>query len=87
MHQRLYSTSIHHTLVVRNNYRVCIKVFWFQLCTWRDDNHLKEIRWATATQLDGCYAYNAAQDGNKCIPCKSDVGSVRTLYILFLQSC
>lgn len=47
----------------------------FKVCSWLNQRELGEIPWTQATGVPGCYAYNAAQDGDTCSACKEDLGS------------
>lgn len=46
----------------------------WHVCNWQDDAHaLSEISWTVALSVDGCYAYNAAQDGGRCRECRNQL--------------
>ena len=48
----------------------------WRVCSWYDHHTLKSITWGEAMSVDGCYAYNAAQDGGRCRECRSDLEQV-----------
>lgn len=49
----------------------------WEVCSWKADGHtLSKISWNVALSVDGCYAYNAAQDGSRCQECRSQLDQV-----------
>ncbi|EDV22849.1 uncharacterized protein TRIADDRAFT_58485 [Trichoplax adhaerens] len=44
----------------------------WNVCSWKESSMLKQITWNEATTIEGCYAYDASQDGGTCKPCISD---------------
>ena len=54
-------------------------LLYMQVCSWGDKQMLRSITWKDATDLTGCYAFNAAQDGGQCKPCISHVEQVGIL--------
>ena len=56
-----------------------LTLFYLQVCSWGDKQMLRSITWKDATDLTGCYAFNAAQDGGQCKPCISHVEQVGVL--------
>ncbi len=51
----------------------------WRVCGWYDEPTLKAVNWKDATQLTGCYAINAAQDGGQCKPCTSQLEQVSNI--------
>ncbi|XP_071827408.1 uncharacterized protein [Apostichopus japonicus] len=45
----------------------------WRLCSWEDHRMLKKLKWEQAQSVDGCFAYNAAQDGGTCGPCANHI--------------
>ncbi|XP_033126450.1 neurogenic locus notch homolog protein 1-like isoform X2 [Anneissia japonica] len=45
----------------------------WSVCSHEDANILKTIGWDEAMKIDGCFAFNAAQDGGGCKPCESNL--------------
>ena len=49
----------------------------WQVCNWKVDIHmLSKISWNVALAVEGCFAYNAAQDGGRCRECKEELDQV-----------
>ena len=73
-----------------------LALLYLQVCSWGDKQMLRSITWKDATDLTGCYAFNAAQDGGQCKPCTSHVEQVGTAppppppppdRVLYFQCC
>lgn len=45
----------------------------WKVCSWQDTRILKNITWEEAISVDGCFAYNAAQDGGRCRECRDNM--------------
>ncbi|XP_071949283.1 uncharacterized protein [Antedon mediterranea] len=45
----------------------------WSVCSHEDANLLKSISWEDAMTIDGCFAFNAAQDGGGCRPCETNL--------------
>ncbi|KAL4232359.1 hypothetical protein ACF0H5_009928 [Mactra antiquata] len=46
----------------------------WDVCNWKTDELvLSKISWNVAMSVDGCYAYNAAQDGGRCRECREQL--------------
>lgn len=44
----------------------------WDVCNWDTHAHiLRKVTWDRALSIDGCYAYNAAQDGGRCRECRN----------------
>lgn len=49
----------------------------WDVCDWNVDGRtLRKIPWKVALSVEGCYAYNAAQDGGRCRECRSQLDQV-----------
>ena len=49
----------------------------WDVCNWDTHAHiLRKVTWDTALSIDGCYAYNAAQDGGRCRECRNHLERV-----------
>lgn len=47
------------------------------MCNWNiDGDMLSKISWNVALSVEGCFAYNAAQDGGRCRECKEQLDQV-----------
>uniref|UniRef100_T1JH60 Ig-like domain-containing protein n=1 Tax=Strigamia maritima TaxID=126957 RepID=T1JH60_STRMM len=56
---------------IRNASHLCAR--GWHVCSHRDKDRLKRVRWEEAVSLDGCFAFNAAQDGGTCQECRSNL--------------
>ncbi|XP_064602176.1 uncharacterized protein LOC135468071 [Liolophura sinensis] len=45
----------------------------WKLCSWEDTSALRNISWEDAVSVEGCYVYNAAQDGGRCHECRDSL--------------
>ncbi|KAL5021870.1 hypothetical protein ScPMuIL_001025 [Solemya velum] len=45
----------------------------WKVCSWHDREPLQAITWEEAISVQGCYAYNAAQDGGRCRACEDNM--------------
>ncbi|XP_052770328.1 uncharacterized protein LOC128210189 [Mya arenaria] len=46
----------------------------WDVCSWDvDSSVLGKVSWNVALSVDGCFAYNAAQDGGRCRECQSEL--------------
>ncbi|VDP33210.1 unnamed protein product [Soboliphyme baturini] len=59
---------------VRNGSKLCSGSF--TICSWKHKWILSKIPWSKVVETPGCYAYDAAQDGNRCGPCRANINSV-----------
>ena len=51
----------------------------WDVCNWDTHAHiLRKVTWDTALSIDGCFAYNAAQDGGRCRECRNHLERVST---------
>lgn len=58
----------------------------WDVCNWNTDSQvLRKISWDVAMSVDGCYAYNAAQDGGRCRECREQLDQVLAV-LWFLQN-
>ena len=49
----------------------------WDVCNWDTHAHiLRKVTWDTALSIDGCFAYNAAQDGGRCRECRNHLERV-----------
>ena len=49
----------------------------WDVCNWKTDGHvLSKISYTVGLSVEGCYAYNAAQDGGRCRECLSKLDQV-----------
>ena len=60
---------------IHNSGGLCA-VGW-KLCGWDDAKLLGTLKWDESISLEGCFAYNAAQEGGMCEPCSDDPKQVR----------
>lgn len=51
----------------------------WKLCSWEDTSALRNISWEDAMSVEGCYVYNAAQDGGRCHECRDSLRQVRDM--------
>ena len=61
---------------VQNSSYLCAR--GWRVCGWYDEHVLKTITWKDAMSVEGCFAFNAAQDGGECKECRSFLEEVRT---------
>ncbi|KAJ8025517.1 Vascular endothelial growth factor receptor 3 [Holothuria leucospilota] len=45
----------------------------WRVCSWEDNRMLKKLKWEKASNVEGCFAYNAAQDSGGCGPCANHI--------------
>lgn len=48
----------------------------WRVCSWEDNRMLKKLKWEKASNVEGCFAYNAAQDSGGCGPCANHIDQV-----------
>ncbi len=51
------------------------------MCGWDDAKVLGTLKWDESISIEGCFAYNAAQDGGMCEACSGEAKSVSLEFI------
>ena len=55
---------------IHNSGHLCA-IGW-KVCGWDDSKLLGTLKWDESISIEGCFAYNAAQEGGVCEPCTGE---------------